>query len=398
MSARTGPSSKHARDVISKRVKGIPPSGIRKFFDILSTMEGAISLGVGEPDFATPWHISEAGIYSLEKGYTMYTSNRGLLELRQEVARYLNRRYGLEYDPETEILITVGVSEGLDLAMRAILNPKDEVISPDPSYVSYGPCTVLAGGEFIPVPTKVENDFKVMAADVEKRVTARTKAILLGYPNNPTGTVMLRSELAKVAEVARKHDVIVVSDEIYERLVYDVEHTCFASLPGMKENTILLGGFSKAYAMTGWRVGYAAATAEIIDAMNKVHQYTMLCAPRIAQVAAIEALKAGEAAVKEMVADYDRRRRVMLKGFNDIGLACFEPRGALYCFPSVKVTGLSSDEFAERLLKEEKVAVVPGSAFGECGEGYVRCCYATALSDIEEALRRMGRFVERHGV
>jgi aminotransferase len=398
MSARTGPSSKHARDVISKRVKGIPPSGIRKFFDILSTMEGAISLGVGEPDFATPWHISEAGIYSLEKGYTMYTSNRGLLELRQEVARYLNRRYGLEYDPETEILITVGVSEGLDLAMRAILNPKDEVISPDPSYVSYGPCTVLAGGEFIPVPTKVENDFKVMAADVEKRVTARTKAILLGYPNNPTGTVMLRSELAKVAEVARKHDVIVVSDEIYERLVYGVEHTCFASLPGMKENTILLGGFSKAYAMTGWRVGYAAATAEIIDAMNKVHQYTMLCAPRIAQVAAIEALKAGEAAVKEMVADYDRRRRVMLKGFNDIGLACFEPRGALYCFPSVKVTGLSSDEFAERLLKEEKVAVVPGSAFGECGEGYVRCCYATALSDIEEALRRMGRFVERHGV
>jgi len=398
MSARTGPSSKHARDVISKRVKGIPPSGIRKFFDILSTMEGAISLGVGEPDFATPWHISEAGIYSLEKGYTMYTSNRGLLELRQEVARYLNRRYGLEYDPETEILITVGVSEGLDLAMRAILNPKDEVISPDPSYVSYGPCTVLAGGEFIPVPTKVENDFKVMAADVEKRVTARTKAILLGYPNNPTGTVMLRSEMAKVAEVARKHDVIVVSDEIYERLVYGVEHTCFASLPGMKENTILLGGFSKAYAMTGWRVGYAAATAEIIDAMNKVHQYTMLCAPRIAQVAAIEALKAGEAAVKEMVADYDRRRRVMLKGFNDIGLACFEPRGALYCFPSVKVTGLSSDEFAERLLKEEKVAVVPGSAFGECGEGYVRCCYATALSDIEEALRRMGRFVERHGV
>ena len=398
MSARTEPSSKHARDVISKRVKGIPPSGIRKFFDILSSMEGAISLGVGEPDFATPWHISEAGIYSLEKGYTMYTSNRGLLELRQEVAHYLNLRYRLEYDPETEILITVGVSEGLDLAMRAILNPKDEVISPDPSYVSYGPCTVLAGGEFIPVPTKVENDFKVMASDVEKRVTARTKAILLGYPNNPTGTVMLRSELAKVAEVVRKHDLLVVSDEIYERLVYGVEHTCFAALTGMRENTILLGGFSKAYAMTGWRVGYAAATAEIIDAMNKVHQYTMLCAPRIAQVAAIEALKSGEAAVKEMVADYDRRRRVMLKGFNDIGLACFEPRGALYCFPSVKVTGLSSDEFAEKLLKEEKVAVVPGSAFGECGEGYVRCCYATALSDIEEALRRMGRFVERHGV
>jgi aminotransferase len=396
MSARSAVRSNRARGIISQRVANISPSGIRKFFDILSTMEGAISLGVGEPDFVTPWHVSEAGIYSIEKGYTMYTSNKGLLELRQELARHLRSRYDVEYDPETEILITVGVSEGLDLAMRSIINPKDEVLSPDPSYVSYGPCTVLAEGVFVPVPTTVESDFKVKAADIEKRVTPRTKAILLGYPNNPTGAVMERDELAEVAEVARRNDLIVVSDEIYDRLVYGVKHTCFASLPGMKERTILLGGFSKAYAMTGWRVGYAAARPDIIEAMTKVHQYTMLCAPIVAQMAATEALRAGDAVVKEMVADYDRRRRVMLKGFNDIGLACFEPRGAFYCFPSVKVTGLSSNEFAEQLLVEEKVAVVPGQAFGESGEGYVRCCYATALSDIEEALRRMGRFVERH--
>lgn len=396
MSPRPVLRSKRARSVISQRVAGISPSGIRKFFDILSTMEGAISLGVGEPDFATPWHISEAGIYSLEKGYTMYTSNKGLLELRHEVARHLNSRYGLEYDPATELLITVGVSEALDLAMRSILNPKDEVISPDPTYVSYSPCTILAGGVFVAAPTSVENDFKVRASDIEKRVTERTKAILIGYPNNPTGTVMERHGLGEIAKVARNHDLLVVSDEIYDRLVYGIEHTCFASLPDMKERTILLGGFSKAYAMTGWRVGYAAARPEIIEAMTKVHQYTMLCAPIIAQMAAIEALRTGEAAVQEMVADYDRRRRVMLKGLNDIGLTCFEPRGAFYCFPSVKVTGLSSEEFAEKLLVEEKVAVVPGQAFGECGEGYVRCCYATTLSDIEEALRRMGRFVERY--
>jgi aminotransferase len=396
MSPRPGLHFKHDRSLISKRVEGISPSGIRKFFDILSTMEGAISLGVGEPDFVTPWNVCEAGIYSIEKGYTMYTSNKGLLELRQELARYLSSRYRVEYDPETELLITVGVSEGLDLAMRSIINPKDEVLSPDPTYVSYGPCTVLAEGMFIPIRTTVENDFKVKAADIEKRITPKTKAILLGYPNNPTGAVMERNELAEVAEVARKHDLLVVSDEIYDRLVYGVKHTCFASIPGMKERTVLLGGFSKAYAMTGWRVGYAAARHEIIEAMTKVHQYTMLCAPIVAQMAATEALRAGDAVVKEMIADYDRRRRVMLKGLNDIGLTCFEPKGAFYCFPSVKATGLSSEEFAEQLLVEEKVAVVPGSAFGECGEGYVRCCYATALSDIEEALRRMGRFVERH--
>ena len=396
MSPRPVVRSKRARGIISRRVDSLSPSGIRKFFDILSTIEGAISLGVGEPDFTTPWNVSEAGIYSIEKGYTMYTSNKGLLELRQELVRHLRSRYGLEYDPDTELLITVGVSEALDLAMRSIIDPKDEVLSPDPTYVSYGPCTVLAGGTFVPVPTTVENDFKVKASDIEKRVTDRTKAILIGYPNNPTGAVMGKDDLGEIAKIARNHDLLVVSDEIYDRLVYGVEHTCFASLPGMKERTILMGGFSKAYAMTGWRVGYAAARPEIIEAMTKVHQYTMLCAPITAQMAAVEALRTGEAAVKEMVADYDRRRRVMLKGLNDVGLACFEPKGAFYCFPSVKATGLSSEEFAERLLVEEKVAVVPGQAFGESGEGYVRCCYATALSDIEEALRRMGRFVERH--
>ena len=384
------------RDLISKRVKDIPPSGIRRFFDIIASMDGVISLGVGEPDFVTPWHIREAGIYSIEKGYTSYTSNYGLLELREEIARYLKVRHNLDYDPERELLVTVGVSEGVDLALRAILNPGDEVVIPDPSYVSYTSCTVLAGGVSVPVPTVIENDFKVKAQDIDKRINPRTKAILLGYPNNPTGAVMDREELLKVAEVAQRHSLVVISDEVYERLVYGVEHTCFASLPGMRERTILLGGFSKAYAMTGWRLGYAAATEEIIEAMMKIHQYTIMCAPTMAQMAAIKALKEGEDQVQQMVADYDQRRRVMVKGLNDIGLTCFEPRGAFYAFPSIKSTGLSSDEFAERLLLEERVAVVPGPTFGQCGEGYVRCCYATSMAEIEEALERMGNFVKRH--
>lgn len=384
------------RDLISKRVKDIPPSGIRRFFDIIASMDGVISLGVGEPDFVTPWHIREAGIYSIEKGYTSYTSNYGLLELREEIARYLKVRHNLDYDPERELLVTVGVSEGVDLALRAILNPGDEVVIPDPSYVSYTSCTVLAGGVSVPVPTTIENDFKVKAQDIDKRINPRTKAILLGYPNNPTGAVMDREELLKVAEVAQRHSLVVISDEVYERLVYGVEHTCFASLPGMRERTILLGGFSKAYAMTGWRLGYAAATEEIIEAMMKIHQYTIMCAPTMAQMAAIKALQDGEAQVQEMVAEYDQRRRVMVKGLNDIGLTCFEPRGAFYTFPSIKSTGLSSDEFAERLLLEERVAVVPGPTFGQCGEGYVRCCYATSMAEIEEALERMGNFVKRH--
>jgi aminotransferase len=384
------------RTVISKRVRDISPSGIRKFFDILASLEGVISLGVGEPDFVTPWHIREAGIYSLEKGHTSYTSNYGMIELREEIARYLNSRYGLVYNPQNEILITVGVSEGLDLAMRAILDPGDEVIGHEPIYVSYKPCTTLAGGKFIPIPTTVENAFKVNADDIEKRVTSRTKALMLGYPSNPTGAVMDRAGLMEIAEVAQRHDLIVVSDEVYERLVYGVEHTCFASLPGMQERTIHLGGFSKAYAMTGWRLGFAAAREEIIEAMMKIHQYTMLCAPTMAQMAALEALREGDAHVEEMVAEYDRRRRVIVDGFNHIGLTCFEPRGAFYAFPSVKSTGLSSEDFAERLLREEKVAVVPGDAFGESGEGYVRCCYATSMEEIEEALERMGRFVKKH--
>lgn len=383
---------------ISQRVAQISPSGIRRFFDLLSSMEGVISLGVGEPDFATPWHIREAAIYSLEKGYTMYTSNSGLLELRQELARYLKAAYGLDYDPHWELLITVGVSEALDLAMRAILDPGDEVIVPDPCYVSYVPCIHFAGGSPLAVPTTSEDYFELRAPDVEAEITDRTKAMLIGYPSNPTGAVMDREGLAQLAEVAKKHNLLVISDEIYSRLVYGVEHTCFAALPEMKERTVLLGGFSKAYAMTGWRIGYAAGRAEIIQAMTRIHQYTMLCTPIMGQIAAIEALRTGETDVKEMVEEYDRRRRVIVKGLNDIGLSCFEPRGAFYAFPSIKATGLSSEEFAEKLLLEEKVAVVPGSAFGQCGEGHVRCCYATSLSDIEEALSRMGRFVERHRV
>jgi len=380
----------------SQRVQQISPSGIRKFFDLLASMEEVISLGVGEPDFATPWHIREAAIYSLEKGYTMYTSNSGMPELRQELSRYLKDNYNLDYDPESELLITVGVSEGLDLAMRAVLNPGDEVIMPDPCYVSYSPCVILAGGTPIMVPTNQENNFEISPTDIEARVTDKTKAILIGYPANPTGAVMPRNKLAQIAEIARRHQLLVISDEIYTKLIYGVEHTCFATLPEMKESTILLGGFSKAYAMTGWRIGYAAASAEVITSMTKIHQYTMLCASIMGQVAAIEALKSGESSVTKMVEEYNRRRLTIVKGLNDIGLSCFEPRGAFYAFPSIKSTAMTSEEFAERLLIEEKVAVVPGTAFGQCGEGYVRCCYATSLADIEEALSRMKRFVEKH--
>ncbi len=388
---------KHARPgIISERVNRLSPSGIRKFFDLLESMEGVISLGVGEPDYATPWHISEAAVSSLEKGYTMYTSNSGIPELREETSRYLEERYGVEYDPYGEILITVGVSEALDLAMRAILNTGDEVIMPDPHYVAYDSCVILAGGEPIMAPTSQENAFEVEARDIEARITDRTRAILLGYPANPTGAVMDRDRLLAIAEVAGRHHLIVVSDEIYARLVYGVEHVCYAGLPGVRDNTILLGGFSKAYAMTGWRVGYAAAPREIISAMTKIHQYTIMSAPTMAQVAAIEALKTGEQDVLEMVKDYDRRRKIIVNGLCEIGLDCFEPKGAFHAFPSITVTGLNSEEFSEKLLLEEKVAVVPGSAFGECGEGYVRCCYATSLAEIEEALNRMGRFVKKH--
>jgi len=384
------------KSLISQQVKRLPPSGIRRFFDLLASIEGVISLGIGEPDFATPWHIREAAIYSLEKGYTMYTSNLGMPELRQELSRYLSTNYNLEYDPDTELLITVGVSEALDLTMRAILNPGDEVIMPDPCYVSYSPCVVLAGGTPIMVPTNQENNFEISPPDIEARVTSKTKAILIGYPANPTGAVMPKDKLSQIAEIARRHQLLVISDEIYAKLVYGVEHTCFATLPGMKESTILLSGFSKAYAMTGWRIGYAAANKEVTASMTKIHQYTMLCASVMGQVAAIEALKSGEDSIAEMVEEYNRRRLVIVEGLNDIGLSCFEPRGAFYAFPSIKGTGMTSEEFSERLLIEEKVAVVAGTAFGQCGEGYVRCCYATSLADIEEALSRMKRFVAKH--
>ncbi len=392
----TNPKGQRRKYHISQRVNQISPSGIRRFFDLLASMEGVISLGVGEPDFPTPWHIREAAINSMEKGYTMYTSNLGMPELRQELSRYLKDSYNLAYDPASELLITVGVSEGLDLAMRAMLNPGDEVIMPDPCYVSYNPCVTLAGGTPVMVPSNQENNFEISATDIEARVTNKTKAILIGYPANPTGAVMSKEKLSQVAEVARRHQLLVTSDEIYAKLVYGVEHTCFATLPEMKESTILLGGFSKAYAMTGWRIGYAAAPKEIIAAMTKIHQYTIMCAPTMAQVAAIEALKLGEPSVLEMAEDYNRRRQVIVKGLNDIGLNCFEPRGAFYAFPSIKGTGMTSEEFAERLLIEERVAVVPGSAFGQCGEGYIRCCYATSLADIEKALSRMKRFVDRY--
>ncbi|MDP2937040.1 MAG: aminotransferase class I/II-fold pyridoxal phosphate-dependent enzyme [Dehalococcoidia bacterium] len=380
---------------LSQKVAQIPPSGIRKFFDLLSSIDDVISLGVGEPDFVTPWHIREAAIYSVEKGRTSYTSNYGLLDLRYELARHLERRYGLDYDPQSELLITVGVSEAMDLAMRAILNPGDEVIIPEPTYVSYVPCTVLAGGTPVPVPTNMADNFQLAPAELAARITPRTRAIVLGYPNNPTGAVMDRDKLVEIARLAEAHDLLVISDEIYDRLVYGVEHVCFAALPGMRDRTILAGGLSKAYAMTGWRIGYAAAHQDIMEAMVKVHQYTIMCAPTAAQYAALEALKEGEVAVLEMLEEYDRRRRVIVKGLNEIGLECFEPRGAFYAFPSIRSTGLSSEEFAHRLLVEEKVAVVPGNAFGDCGEGHVRCCYATSMENIERALERIGRFVGR---
>ncbi len=389
-------STTEAQDkLISQKVDTLPPSGIRKFFDLLSSMEDVISLGIGEPDFITPWHIREAATYSLEKGYTMYTSNSGMLELRQELASYLELHYGVSYHPEYEILITVGSSEGLDLAMRAIINPGDEVIMPDPCYVAYPANTTLAGGVPILTPTSEENNFVIKAADIEARITDRTKAILIGYPANPTGAVRSKSESSAIAELAQKYNLLVISDEIYARLVYGVEHVCFPSLCGMKERTILIGGFSKSHAMTGWRIGYVAANQKLVEALTKIHQYTMLCAPTMAQMAAIEALRNGEDEVEKMVQEYNRRRRLMVKRLNEIGLPCFDPKGAFYAFPSIKATGMTSEEFAEKLLIEEKVAVVPGPAFGSCGEGFVRCCYATSLSDIEEALRRMDRFIRK---
>lgn len=385
------------RTHVSRRVAAVPPSGIRRFFDIAATMKDVISLGIGEPDFVTPEPILSAGIASLQRGETGYTSNSGLLELRQALSAHLERLYGVSYHPERELLITVGVSEGLYLALTALVDPGDEVIVPQPCFVSYAPEVTFAGGTPVPIATRVENDFQVTGAEVEAHVTPRTKAILIGYPNNPTGAVMSRERLLEIAAVAEKHDLVVISDEIYDRLVYGMQHVCFASLPGMRDRTVLLGGFSKDYAMTGWRIGYMAAPNEILEAARKVHQYTVMSAPTTGQYAALAALSEGEEAVQQMVAEYDRRRKLIVSGLNALGLTCFEPRGAFYAFPSVARTGMSSDEFAERLLTEEQVAVVPGPAFGLGGDGFVRMAYATAYEKIEQALERIYRFMRRHG-
>jgi aminotransferase len=384
-------------NLVSERIKDVPPSGIRRFFDIAATMENVISLGIGEPDFDTPEPIIRAGIESLERGETHYSSNSGLMALRRAIADHLDARYDQTYNPASEILVTVGVSEALYLALAATLDPGDECIVPEPCFVSYAPEVTFAGGKPVIVPTRVENDFQITAEEIASAITPRTKALLIGYPNNPTGAVMSRERLNEIAALAKQHDLLVISDEIYDRLVYGTEHVCFPSLPGMYSRTILLQGFSKAYAMTGWRIGYIAAPAEILGQLRKVHQYTIMCAPTVSQYGALAALEEGEPFVQEMVAEYDRRRRLIVDGLNELGLDCFEPQGAFYAFPSIQVTGMDDNQFAETLLHEERVAVVPGSAFGEAGKGYVRCSYATAYEKIEQALERLHRFMRRHG-
>jgi aminotransferase len=385
-----------AERALAQRVRAVPPSGIRRFFDILATMDDVISLGVGEPDFDTPPQIVEAGVRSLRGGRTHYTSNYGTIELRRALAQHLERRYGVAYDPERELLITVGASEAVDLALRATCDPGDEVVLHEPSYVAYAPAVLFAGGSVRHVGTRLEDDFALDPAAVEAAITPRTKALFLGYPCNPTGAVLPDDVQDELAAIAERHDLLVYSDEIYDRLAYGTyRHRAMSSLPGMRERTILMGGFSKAYAMTGWRVGWLAAPAAILEGIVKVHQYGIMSAPTTAQDAALVALTSADPDVERMVEEYDRRRRFLVKGFNDLGLTTFEPRGAFYAFPRITSTGLDSETFARRLLEEEHVAVVPGSAFGPSGEGHVRACYATAYEQLEEALVRIGRFVER---
>jgi aminotransferase len=385
-----------ARPRVARHVSGLPPSGIRRFFELVERLPEAISLGIGEPDFVTPWRVREAAIYSLERGHTHYTPNRGTQELRGEVARYLARRFGLSYDPEQEVLITIGASEAIDLALRTVLEPGDAVLVPEPCFVSYVPCVTLAGGRALPVCTYAEHAFQVRVSDLAKAEGGSgARALLLCYPNNPTGAVMGGAEAEAVAAWAAERDLLMVADEVYAELHYNGDHVSMASLPGARERTLLLGGFSKAWAMTGWRLGFAAGPAEIIEAMTKLHSYTTMCPPTMAQEAAVEALRSCDGEVERMRREYDQRRRVMVKRLNDMGLDCFEPRGAFYAFPSVALTGLTSEEFATRLLEEEQVAVVPGTAFGACGEGFVRCSYATSLPLIEEAMARMAAFVRR---
>jgi len=386
------------RGNISQHVQAIPSSGIRRFFDLLASIDGVISLGVGQPDFVTPNQIRQAAIKSIESGETFYTSNYGLVELRAAISRHLNRLYGVRYDAGTEIIVTAGVSEALSIALEAILDPGDEVLSPDPGYVAYMPCVLLAGGKYLQVPTRAADGFQLRPEEIERRITPRSKALLIGYPANPTGAVMSRETMLAVAAIVEKHNLFVISDEIYDRLVYETEHVCFSTLPNMRERTILLGGFSKAYAMTGWRLAYTCARSELTEAMMKVHQYVMMSAPTPAQFAAIEALNSGEEDVRGMVAEYDRRRKFVISALNGMDLPCFEPRGAFYAFPNIGSTGMNDETFAERLLVEERVAVIPGSAFGEAGAGHVRICYAQSYDLLEQAMERMRKFVSRNRV
>ena len=388
---------------INPRVAQVPPSGIRRFFDIAGTMKDAISLGVGEPDFVTPYHIRSAAMDSILDGETQYTPNRGLLALRQEIADYLVERFQVSYDPEKEIVVTVGASEAIDLALRVCLRPGDEVILPDPGYVSYAPCVTFAGGTPVPVPTKAEDEFRITAEEIEAAVTDKTRALIFPYPNNPTGAVMNRQQMQEIAAVVEKHDLLVISDEIYAELTYSDnesggEKIAFSALPGMKERTVLINGFSKAFAMTGWRLGYACGPQDFLYEMNKIHQYAIMCAPRQAQVAGLQALKknreTGYEDVETMRRSYDRRRRVMLDAFRKMGLSCFEPRGAFYCFPNIQSTGLTGEEFCTRLLREHKVVCVPGDAFGKSGAGHIRCCYATDMQKMLEAFARMEKFIQ----
>lgn len=383
------------RNPLSDKIVTIKPSGIRKFFDIVSEMDDAISLGVGEPDFDTPWHIRDEGIYSLEKGRTFYTSNAGLKELKIEICRYLNRRHGLEYDCRNQVIVTVGGSEAIDIALRAMINPGDEVLIPQPSYVSYEPCAVLADAVPVIINLKAENEFRLTAQELRDAITDKTKVLILPFPNNPTGAIMERKDLEEIAEVIREKDLFVISDEIYSELTYKEEHVSIAQIPGMQERTILINGFSKAYAMTGWRLGYACGPEQIITQMIKIHQFAIMCAPTTSQYAAVEALKNGDGDVKEMRDEYNQRRRYLMHAFKEMGLPCFEPYGAFYVFPCIAEFGMTSDEFATRFLHEEKVAVVPGTAFGDCGEGFIRISYAYSLENLKVAIGRLAHFVEK---
>lgn len=383
------------RNPLSSTVVKIPPSGIRKFFDIVSEMKDAISLGVGEPDFDTPWHIREEGIYSLERGRTFYTSNAGLKELKEEICHYLQRKCNVGYEPDGEVIVTVGGSEAIDIALRAMLDPGDEVVIPQPSYVSYVPCTILAGGVPVTAELQEKDNFKLTKEQLLQSITPKTKVLILPFPNNPTGSIMEKEDLEEIAKIAIEKDLFVISDEIYSELTYNKDHVTIASFPGMKERTVLINGFSKSYAMTGWRLGYAAAPKNIMEQMIKIHQFAIMCAPTTSQYAAVSALKNGDKDVNEMRESYNQRRRYLLHRFREMGVECYEPLGAFYVFPSIKRFGMSSDEFATRLLEEEKVAVVPGTAFGDCGEGYLRVSYAYSLDNLKLALERIERFIKR---